>query len=78
MMNEGVHSALSDSLQSFKLDSLSMFNEVLPLALAVLITITVVIMAVKWFKRLAGIDSKGYHIYDDDYEDLTDDERGEY
>jgi hypothetical protein len=60
MMNEGVHSALSDSLQSFKLDSLAMFNEVLPLALAVLITITVVIMAVKWFKRLAGFREPVY------------------
>lgn len=54
-MDVGVHSALSGSLLNFKSSSLIMFNEVIPLALGVLVTITLVTWAINHFLRLAGL-----------------------
>ena len=57
-MNNLVHNALLDGLNSFKTDTLTTFNEVLPIALAVLITITVVIFGIKWFMHIIGAKSE--------------------
>ncbi len=55
IMNASVGSALSQGFGDMETTTLSMFNQIIPYALAVLITITVVIWAVGKFKELAGM-----------------------
>lgn len=54
-MDSGVHSAVTNGLTLFKLDSISMFAEVMGIAIGVLITITGAYMAIKWFLELSGV-----------------------
>jgi hypothetical protein len=49
-----VHDIMISQLNTFKTDALSVFNEVVPIALAVFITIAVTLMAIRWFMHLSG------------------------
>jgi hypothetical protein len=44
-----------EQIQTFSTSALAQFNLILPLALGVVITVTVVTMAVMWFKHLTGM-----------------------
>jgi hypothetical protein len=55
--NAGVNSALSSGLVGFKADVFSQFNAVLPLALAILVTIAVVTFAISKFMQLVGVQA---------------------
>lgn len=54
-MDSAVSSTLLSQLQNFSSSALSQFNTILPLALGLIITITLVTMAVRWFMNLTGM-----------------------
>jgi Sec-independent protein translocase protein TatA len=55
IMNAGVSSAMSQGFVDMKVSTLTMFNSILPIALAVLITIFVTLWGIAKFKELAGM-----------------------
>lgn len=54
-MDATVQAALTTELTTFKSDTFVVFAAIIPIALAVLITITLVRKGVKWFRGLAKL-----------------------
>jgi hypothetical protein len=53
-IDSAISSTLQGGLTTFKGDLLTQFNYILPLALGVIVTVTVVFMAIHWFGKLTG------------------------
>lgn len=75
-MDTEIHNLLLSNLSIFKTDAIGVFNEVIPLALAFIITFVVTLMAIKWFMRIAGLNTVAGYNYPDalhtDIHSLTD------
>lgn len=54
-MNETIGNTITSQLTTFKDDALTQFNTIIPLALGIVITVTIVFMAIHWFKGLSGV-----------------------
>ena len=54
-IDSAISATLMEQLATFKLSALSQFNLIIPLALGVVIAVTVVTIAINWFRRLAGV-----------------------
>jgi hypothetical protein len=53
-----VADTLLEQLGIFKTDLLTQFNSIIPLALGVIITVTVVYLAIHWFRSLTGLGNR--------------------
>jgi hypothetical protein len=69
-MDAGVSSVVSNGVQGFSVSALSQLAEIIPIALAVMVTITLVYYSIHWFMKLAGLGSFDPRDYDMD--DLID------
>lgn len=54
-MDSTVSETIETQLTTFGSSLLTQFNTIIPLALGIIITVTVVVMAVHWFRKLAGV-----------------------
>jgi len=54
-MDSGVSSVVGNGIQGFSVSALSQLAEIIPIAFAVMITITLVFYSIRWFTRLAGL-----------------------
>jgi hypothetical protein len=54
-MDAGVASALAGGIQGFQTDAFTQLAIIVPLGIAVLITIVLVFRGLGWFKKLAGL-----------------------
>lgn len=80
MFDNAVANEVYTGLGSFRDDAFTAFNTVIPIAMAVLITITIVFLAIRWFTRMAlgrrfeYLQSEGEHrTLSDDEVDFMDD-----
>lgn len=55
-MDTAVSQTILQQLQNFSTTALAQFNTIIPLALGVIITITIVTMAIRWFQNLTGMN----------------------
>lgn len=51
------------AINSFSSDAISMFTDLLPLALGVLVSIVVVFSSIKWFMSLSGLGALTWEIW---------------
>ena len=54
-MDAGVSSALSNGVSTFSSDALTQLAVIIPIGIAVLITVVVFFKALGWFKRLSTL-----------------------
>lgn len=54
-MDTTVGAALTTAITSFKTDALGQLGSLIPIAAAVVITVALVFMVVKWFRALAHV-----------------------
>lgn len=54
-IDSAVSATILEQLGVFKISALSQFNSILPLAMGIVITVTVVYLAIHWFGKLSGV-----------------------
>jgi len=54
-MDAGVSSAVSTAVNTFSTDALGQLAVIIPIGIAVMITVVLVFKSLGWFKRLSGL-----------------------
>lgn len=57
-MDAAVINAVTNGVTDFKTDSLTQLAAIIPLGLAVMITVILVFKTISWFKKLAGLRAR--------------------